>query len=560
MSLMGSFAPAVSAMMAQSEKMEVIGLNIANLNTGGYKRVDTNFSTILAKTYGNNHDIGGVNAISRSMISQQGNILSSASNYDVAISGKGFFMLNSEIDGSGTKFYGRDGMFQQALGDEITATINGNTVTTYEGYLVDKNGYYVQGWPVNSDQKTFPTSEAALQSIRIDPEAFTNLAEATTTAAIGLNLPSDAATNYHESTFIKAYDSNGDLQSYQMRFTNLVLGAGTSTVTPTWNLPPGVATNYEETQPITVYDSEGYEQTVDLVWTKTANPNEWTLQAKEGSTFLDIDGTSDGTANPVTVTFDATDPLNATIISPTSLSIATQATNGSTFTLDMSTLTQSTGSATITKTTTTVDGTAAQQLDNNWTLEIFEADGTPIAIDSDATPNRLQLTFDGTAALTTPTSVSITDSTGNSFALDMTDITNYASGQIYEVSYDYNGNSDAVLSSFSMNSSGEIIGHFSDATQRPIYKLPLATFTNADALDPVNGNVYKYSPEAGPLVVRVAGGQGSGTFVPNAHEISNVNLEDEFSKMIVTQNAYNTASTVIRTVDEMTEVARDLKA
>ncbi len=560
MSLMGSFAPAVGAMMAQSEKMEVIGLNIANLNTGGYKRVDTNFSTILAKTYGNNHDIGGVNAISRSMISQQGNILSSASNYDVAISGKGFFMLNSEIDGSGTKFYGRDGMFEQALGDEITTTVNGNTVTTYEGYLVDKNGYYVQGWPVNTDQETFPTSEAALGPIRIDPEAFTSLAQSTTEASIGLNLPSDAAANYHESTFIKAYDSNGDLQSYQMRFTNLVLGAGTSTVTPTWNLPPGVANGYTETQPITVYNSEGFEQTVDLVWTKTANPNEWTLQAKEGSTFLDIDGTSDGTANPVTVTFDATDPSNATIISPTSLSIATQATNGSTFTLDMSTLTQSVGSATITKTTTTVDGTAAQQLDNNWTLEVFESDGTAIAIDSDATPNRLQMTFDGTAALTTPTSVTITDSAGNSFALDMTDITNYASGQIYEVSYDYNGNSDAVLSNFSMNSSGEIIGHFSDSTQRPIYKLPLATFTNADALDPVNGNVYKYSPEAGTLVVRVAGGQGAGTFVPNAHEISNVKLEDEFSKMIVTQNAYNTASTVIRTVDEMTEVARDLKA
>ncbi|SCA57878.1 hypothetical protein MTBPR1_70150 [Candidatus Terasakiella magnetica] len=555
MSILGSFAAPVGAMMAQSEKMEVIGLNIANLNTGGYKRSETNFSTMLAQTYDHNKDIGGVRSISRSMISQQGSMISSDSNYDVAINGSGFFQLNSEIDGSGTTVYGRDGMLEQKLGDEITININGTDVTSYEGYLVDKNGYFVQGWPVNADGETFPTDEGSLQSLRIDPEAFTSNGEATTAASIGLNLPSDSAANYDESTFIKAYDANGDLQSYQLKFTNFVLGNQTNTMTPNWNIPASAAIGFSETATTTLYNTEGFEQDVDLQFTKTA-ADTWDLRIFEGSSELDVDGTVDGTPNAISVTFDPT--TGAITSTPTSITVDTSPTLGATFTLDIASLTQNAGAA-ITQTSTTIDGVKAQQVNNNWTLEIFESDGTALSIDTDTTPNRLQLTFNPDGSLSTPTSVTIPGSSG-SFALDMTNMTNYASGQIAEVSYDYNGRSDATLTSFEFNAAGEIVGRFSDATQRPIYKLPLVTFTNPDGLEPINGNVYRYDPNAGTAVVRTANGQGAGTFVPNARETSNVELSDEFTRMIITQNAYNTASTVVKTIDEMTEVARDLKA
>lgn len=554
MSILGQFASSVGAMMAQSKKMETISLNIANMNTGGYKRSETNFSTMLAQTYDNNRDVGGVRGITRSMISQQGNILSSDSNLDVAINGGGFFMLNSEIDGSGTSLYGRDGMFSQALGAEIAVTVNGSQTTSNEGYLVDKNGYYVQGWPVNADQKTFPSSESALQSLRIDPEAFTANGEVTTAASLGVNLPSDSAANYNESTFIKAYDGNGDLQSFQLRFTNLILGGSTTSATPTWNLPSGAAVAYTEQNAITVYNSEGYTQDINVTWTKTATDT-WDLQIHEGATELDVDGTSDSTANPVSVTFD---PLTGALVTPASISIQSLITNGSTFTLDLASMTQNNVGAAITQTSFTKDGTAADQLNNNWTVEVFEGN-TALSIDTDATPTRLQLAFNADASLKTPTSITIPAS-GGSFSLDISDMTNYASGQITEVSYQYNGRSDARLTDMSFNADGEVIGRFSDATQRPIYKLPLATFINPDGLEPINGNVYKHDPLAGAMTVRTASGQGAGQFVPNARELSNVQLDDEFSKMIVTQNAYNTASTAIKTIDEMTEVARDLIA
>jgi len=553
MSILGQFASSVGAMMAQSKKMETISLNIANLNTGGYKRSDTNFSTMLAQTYDNNRDIGGVRGITRSMISQQGNLQSSDSNLDVAINGGGFFMLNSEIDGSGTTLYGRDGTLSQALGPEIQVTLNGNTSTSNEGYLVDKNGYYVQGWPVNADQKTFPTDEGSLQSLRIDPETFTSNGEATTLAALQVNLPSDSAANYNESTFISAYDTNGTLQNYQVKFTNYILGGPTTTSTPTWNLQDTTALAAPITQTVAIKDNDGFPQDVDLQWTRTA-ANTWDLRAFEGVTELDIDGTLDGTKNAVVVTFDATDPLAAPIVGPTSVSIATTQTNGATFTLDLANMTQTTG-ATATSSITT-DGTAAGQIDNNWTVEIYEGN-TALAIDTDLTPTRLQLAFTGNGSLDTPTSITV-PSSGGSFTLDIANMTNFASGQISEVAYDYNGRSDARLVGMEFNTQGEVVGRFSDATQRPIYKLPLATFINPDGLEPINGNVYKHDPLAGEMTVRTANGQGAGLFVPNARELSNVDMADEFTKMIVTQNAYNTASTCIKTVDEMTEVLRDL--
>lgn len=553
MSILGQFASSVGAMMAQSKKMETISLNIANLNTGGYKRSDTNFSTMLAQTYDNNRDIGGVRGITRSMISQQGNLQSSDSNLDVAINGGGFFMLNSQIDGNGTTLYGRDGTLSQALGPEIQVTINGNTTTSNEGYLVDKNGYFVQGWPVNADQKTFPTDQGSLQSLRIDPETFTSNGEATTLAALQVNLPSDSAANYNESTFISAYDSNGTLQNYQVKFTNYILGGPTTTSAPTWNLQDTTALATPITQTVAIKDNDGFPQNVDLQWTRTA-ANTWDLRAFEGTAELDIDGTLDGTKNAVVVTFDATDPLAAPIIGPASVSIATTQTNGASFTLDLANMTQTTG-ATATNSITT-DGTAAGQLDNNWTVEIYEGN-TALAIDTDLTPTRLQLAFTGNGSLDTPTSITVPGS-GGSFTLDITNMTNFASGQITEVAYDYNGRSDARLVGMEFNAQGEVVGRFSDATQRPIYKLPLATFINPDGLEPINGNVYKHDPLAGEMTVRTANGQGAGLFVPNARELSNVDMADEFTKMIVTQNAYNTASTCIKTVDEMIEVLRDL--
>ncbi len=551
MSLLGQFAAPVGAMMAQSKAMQVIGTNIANMNTGGYKRSETTFYSMVSKTYGYNRDIGGVNGITRQLVDQQGQILGSDSNLDVAINGNGFFVLNSELDGSGQTFYGRDGMLGMALGNQITTTINGNTYVTREGYVVDKNGYYVQGWPVNADQETFPTDAGSLGAMRIDPETFTNNGEATTTAEIGLNVPSNAPVGYQESTFIKAFNAQGEQVSYQLRWTNIVLGSNTQSAAPNWALPGGEAAGFSETNEITTYNNRGYEKRYNLQWTKSANPGEWTLSVLEGSDSL----------SSTTVTFD---PVTGDIVSPTSVNVQGTGDWDDAFSLDLSAMSQPVaGAGPITQTGFTQDGVVAAAEKNKYSLEILE-NGVPLTIDSasgDTTPGIMTVVFNESGKIQSPINLTIAGTAADAptFTLDMQKITNYASGTLVEGSYDYNGRSNARLSHVSFNAAGEMIGHFADATTRPIYKLPLATFTNPNSLDPVNGNVFRLSGTTSEPVIRTAGGQGAGQFVPNAREISNVDMADEFTSMILTQKAYNMGSTTFKTIDEMSQVARDLK-
>jgi len=67
------------------------------------------------------------------------------------------------------------------------------------------------------------------------------------------------------------------------------------------------------------------------------------------------------------------------------------------------------------------------------------------------------------------------------------------------------------------------------------------------------------SLDSGNVTVVAAGVSGFATFNPNARELSNADIGEEFTEMIKTQTVYTMNTTVFRTVDEMTEVARDLK-
>ena len=94
---------------------------------------------------------------------------------------------------------------------------------------------------------------------------------------------------------------------------------------------------------------------------------------------------------------------------------------------------------------------------------------------------------------------------------------------------------------------------------RPLYKLPLATFANPNALENRQFNVFSETSEFGQLSEGGYSGTSFGAFIPFSHEKSNVNMGVEFNNMILAQQAYNTAATVFKTVDEMTSVAASLK-
>jgi len=118
MSLWGTFTNSVNAMNAQATSLSVISQNIANVNTTGYKGSDTQFQTMLSDVT-QPASIFSVQATPRQLIDVQGVIAPSANANDLAINGKGFFMVNSAMDGSGSMAFTRDGAFNQAVADEL---------------------------------------------------------------------------------------------------------------------------------------------------------------------------------------------------------------------------------------------------------------------------------------------------------------------------------------------------------------------------------------------------------------------------------------------------------
>lgn len=231
------FQAPTMAMRSQAHALNTIGINVANVNTGGYKRTDTNFETLISKSIYQQSDIGGVKPKDYQRIDAQGFINSSSRDLDVAINGDGFFYVSPTFTVSDQIFYTRDGSFQVGTADGQTSSVtadDGSTITISNGYLVDKNGYYVLGSAANAATGEF--SVGNLQPIRIDEWAFVDQSTPTTTANLGLNLPSNnglvtnhaavalaanAGTNNAdlETYIIEVVDSNGLKQSAQLNFT-----------------------------------------------------------------------------------------------------------------------------------------------------------------------------------------------------------------------------------------------------------------------------------------------------------------------------------------------------
>ena len=114
-----------------------------------------------------------------------------------------------------------------------------------------------------------------------------------------------------------------------------------------------------------------------------------------------------------------------------------------------------------------------------------------------------------------------------------------------------NGAEVGELNSVSIDEQGYVIAAFTNGEERRLYRLPVATFANPAALDPRSGNVYASTDASGEFKLREAGMGGAGVVAPSALEAANVDLAEEFTKMIVTQRAYSANAKIINTTDQM---------
>jgi flagellar hook protein FlgE len=236
MSIYTALRAGVSGLTANSSALAVISDNIANVNTVGYKRSGVDFSALVnAQNANTTYNAGGVLPIVRQQISLQGSLEQSRSSTDFAISGGGFFIVssnNQELSNGGRVLFSRAGSF----------TIDA------DGYMVNAQGLFLQGWPVNSDGSvtSSPTSLSAIEPINIS--GVGGLAEPTANVSLNANLNS-AQADYAGAQGV--YDP-GDL--------------ATGTVTP----------HFEST--LEVYDSLGAPRSIAFGFLKTG-PNTWAVEA-----------------------------------------------------------------------------------------------------------------------------------------------------------------------------------------------------------------------------------------------------------------------------------------
>ncbi len=133
----------------------------------------------------------------------------------------------------------------------------------------------------------------------------------------------------------------------------------------------------------------------------------------------------------------------------------------------------------------------------------------------------------------------------------------YASPSVV-VSQEQNGYGTGTLVKLSVDESGNVIGNFSNGTPRKLMRIALAKFTNPNALDKIGNNMYAQSNTSGVPVIGTVG-SGVGKIFTNSLELSNVDLAQEFVKMITTQRGFSANSKTITTTDEMLSEVISLK-
>lgn len=203
-----SFQQGLSGLNAATTNLDVIGNNVANANTVGFKGASTQFSDVFANSLaGSGGNAVGIGTGVAGVFQQfgQGNITVSSNPLDIAINGQGFFRLSS----NGTVVFSRDGQFH----------------LDKSGYLVNGHGDHLTGYAANG-------AGAIVASTPVDLQVSTaDLAPAaTTTSSVVLNLDSRATTlspaafnptitsTYQSATSLSTFDSLGNAHTLTMYF------------------------------------------------------------------------------------------------------------------------------------------------------------------------------------------------------------------------------------------------------------------------------------------------------------------------------------------------------
>ncbi len=209
----------VSGLRAEGEALSVVGDNIANVNTTGFKSQRAIFQDVLGRSIlaGTNSAMpgAGVRVGKIQQLFNQGTLANTGISTDLALNGEGFFTVKGTVEGISGNFYSRAGEF----------TIN------KDGNIVNAQGLQLQGYAANPDG----TFQASISSLKVPTSSISP--NPTQNATITANLSSDAtvptaawditdpANTSNFSSTMDVYDSLGQAHTMDVYFVKTAAGA-----------------------------------------------------------------------------------------------------------------------------------------------------------------------------------------------------------------------------------------------------------------------------------------------------------------------------------------------
>ena len=614
--MMRSLFSGVAGLKTHQQKMDVIGNNIANVNTTAFKSTSTTFQDVMYQTMSNasggTSTRGGVNARQIGLgVTTAANKISISTQGSSEATGDGLDLRL--VDAQSTNFFivsdGSQNLFTRAGSFYVDG--NGNLAMTSTGYLV-------QGWQVDPETKAIKRDTVSALKVMSDtnktsdPETTT---QAKATGIIDSNDSNVTSTSGHVMS-LTFYDNLG--YAYTAKFAvksgqdkdaegNLIEAGSKSakanngftielesitadSQTDSEGNPIDLLDQYIKSQVSgTVTSGDRIKYTADLFGTTSGmtvdsfklDASQYTIE-KGASGYVITKGTG---ANKLSVSVDAVTQAMTSPSGASSLVTLTGSGTPSSSSVQVSKLFSGLGSAAknyvvsdASGTTKPLDGLKASFDNNTQSLKIStpaaaydlffnSSDGTFSDVDSRGK--------DGTKLTNLGTTVKFhVSKLGDQFDkdginIDFSTLLNYDNGGSSTAGLDRGTVADASdgagkkigqMTGLTIQDDGQIYASYSNGNTELLGQIPVARFANASGLESVGSNCYKTTLNSGSFDGIGQDISSDGSKMNSGYlEMSNVDLAQEFTQMITTQRGFQANSRIITVSDTMLEELTNLK-
>ena len=579
MGITSALITGLSGLSANQSELDVVGNNIANVNTVGFKASTMNFKTQFSETFSSgsapNGSLGGTNPIQVGLGTQagatsrnfsDGSLEVTGVSSNLAIQGDGFFILKGQ-----NQVYTRDGTFK----------------LNSQNQLVSSDGSYVQGYGIDSNFNVVP---GVLSNLTI-PVGSLTVATATQNVTTVGNLDSSGALptkvsslTMNQSLYVSdgaggvtgtAPDATTPLSQLADASGNLLF-ASTDTLT----FSGSVGSTSTITQSLAVTPTSGPPSTLgDLMSFMTGTLGINTSAGANGN-LATVPGASlvAGPAGAVNLNINGNPGAdNDIVLKSSSLSIVGASGTTSPFTWNQNSSADGASVRTSAQiydslgNAVTADIVASMvsktSTGTTWNFYATSPDGTATGNATQTLVGNGTLTFNTAGDLINATNTSATINRANtgavpnlSFNIDFTSVTDQAaksspasstsSSSTLAVSLQ-DGSPKGTLQSYTIDANGLIHGAFSAGPNRVLGQVAMATFRNNQGLIDSGNNTYTEGANSGTAIISAPGQFSAGTITSGALELGNVDLSSEFVKLISASTGFSASSKIITTSNQL---------